>query len=193
MKTKLLSLLFFVFTIYVAAQTTYNLNWKLNIGTNIDLTVNINDIVTWTWTDGIIHNVTSSSGSSETFNSPDLTGNGQTYSYTFTKAGSNPYVCTYHSGNMSGTITVSAPLGIEDASISNFSISPNPAKNYIKIQLPQSIAEAKIEVFNILGKQIYSNANYRDNPIDITSWERGITLIKVSSEGQSKIKKFIKQ
>lgn len=52
----------------------------------------------------ITHNVTA-----DAFKSGDVEG-GKSWSYTFSKAGTYAYVCTYHDG-MKGTITVSGSTG----------------------------------------------------------------------------------
>ena len=68
----------------------------------------VGDTVKWTFVDDTNnpHTVTSDDGS--TFDSqPKVTGNkGDTFTFTFTKAGSFAYHCTFHA-NMKGTMTVS--------------------------------------------------------------------------------------
>jgi plastocyanin len=58
--------------------------------------------IAWTNADSVAHNVTATSGAS--FRSSDF-GQGGTYSYTPTRAGTIAYVCTLHPG-MTGTIVV---------------------------------------------------------------------------------------
>lgn len=58
--------------------------------------------VTWKNDDSVSHTVTSKTG---LFDSKDMY-NGNTFSYTFKKAGTYPYVCIYHS-MMTGTVVVS--------------------------------------------------------------------------------------
>ncbi len=65
-------------------------------------TVKVGQKVTWTNDDSTNHNVTAQSGAS--FKSNDF-GNGQTFSFTPTKAGTIQYVCTIHPG-MTATLTV---------------------------------------------------------------------------------------
>jgi plastocyanin len=65
-------------------------------------TVKVGQKVTWTNDDPVVHNVTAKSGAS--FKSSDF-GNGKTFSFTPTKAGTISYVCTLHSG-MTGTLKV---------------------------------------------------------------------------------------
>ena len=82
-------------------------------------------------------------------------------------------------------------LGTEDFSISKFTISPNPSHSEIKLNFSQSSRNASVEVFDILGKQVYSKTEY-ENPINISDWEKGIYLIKVSDRESAQTKKFIK-
>jgi plastocyanin len=73
-------------------------NFAFNPGS---LSVAVGDTVTWTNTDTVAHTVTSRDG---TFNSGTLEP-GKTFTFTFTKAGSFDYVCSFHP-NMTGTIVV---------------------------------------------------------------------------------------
>lgn len=66
------------------------------------LTVKKGEKITWTNDEAVPHNVTASSGAS--FKSA-LLNQGQTFTFTPTKAGTIKYACTIHPG-MDGTITV---------------------------------------------------------------------------------------
>ncbi len=74
--------------------------------TPAQLTVKVGTTVVWTSEDGVPHTVTADDGS---FNSGNLK-KGDSFKFTFTKAGKFPYYCTFHGtaggGGMSGTITV---------------------------------------------------------------------------------------
>jgi plastocyanin len=65
-------------------------------------TVSVGQKVIWTNQDTVDHNVTANAGAS--FHSQDF-GQGKTYEFTPTKAGTIKYVCTLHPG-MDGTLTV---------------------------------------------------------------------------------------
>lgn len=69
---------------------------------NPDLHVKVGDTVVWTNQDTAPHTVTSDTGNE--LMSPTLS-NGQSYSHTFTTAGTYAYHCTIHS-MMKGTVTV---------------------------------------------------------------------------------------
>jgi plastocyanin len=64
--------------------------------------VSVGQKIDWTNDDSVAHNVTATGGAS--FRSSDF-GQGGTFSYTPTKAGTIAYVCTLHPG-MDGTIVV---------------------------------------------------------------------------------------
>ena len=66
------------------------------------ITVKAGTKVTWTQTDAVSHTITSDSGN---MLSSSLLARGQTYSYTFTKAGTYTYHCTPHP-YMKGTVVV---------------------------------------------------------------------------------------
>ena len=70
-----------------------------------ELTISVGDTVTWTNNDGMSHTATSTSGP-ESFDSGNI-GSGDTWSFTFTEAGTYEYKCDYHS-SMTATIIVNA-------------------------------------------------------------------------------------
>ncbi|MHB8451295.1 MAG: cupredoxin domain-containing protein [Mycobacteriales bacterium] len=65
------------------------------------LTVHVGQTVTWTNQDATAHTVMANGGA---FHSADL-GQGQSYSFTFTRAGNYPYYCTIHPF-MTASVTV---------------------------------------------------------------------------------------
>jgi hypothetical protein len=189
MKKTLLLLMFTAFG--VQAQTTHDLDWEIGIGSNLNLTINVGDKVRWTWTDTFPHTVQSEVGSTETFNSGTKTGLGSSYIHTFNVIGTNPYKCGFHPLSMAGTITVENPLDIEEYSIENFTISPNPAYDQLSLIMPNGIEFKSISIFDLLGQKMYSS-NKLEYTIDISKLNKGLYLIKVSSLGISHTKRFIK-
>jgi len=193
MKTKLLIIL--CFGIFSAnAQTTYDLDWYKDIGSNVDLTIDIGDTVRWTWTSGN-HTVTSLEGSTETFDSGFLGPIGSTYSHTFTLEGTNPYYCVVHgAASMSGTITVQNPLGLEDETFTSFNMYPNPSNSVLNVELPQHITEGNVKVFSILGKEFLAKTFEATHSVElnVSNLAQGIYLVEVQSGGRSKTKQFVK-
>jgi len=190
MKIKLLALIF-LGLFCAEAQTTYDLDWNTSVGTSLDLDIDVDDTVRWTWTDAFPHSVTSSVGSTEMFGNAIVSGEGTMFEYTFKVVGTNPYICGQHTLTMGGTITVQT-LGIEDFSLKSFLIKPNPSSFSLNIELPNNITNAKVEVYDVLGKQIY-NKEITKTPIDIADWSRGVYLVRVSTSNATHTKRFVKQ
>lgn len=92
-------------------------------------------------------------------------------------------------------IEASTTLSTNDEVFTNdFSIYPNPSSSKLKIALPTTLNNAKVEVHDILGKRIYSqNMNTVNKSIDVSQWNSGVYLVKVSSDTSSQTKRFIKQ
>ncbi|HET8810090.1 MAG TPA: T9SS type A sorting domain-containing protein [Flavobacteriaceae bacterium] len=184
---------FFTIALFVGlgayAQQTHQLNWAM--GVQADLTIDKGDTVEWTMSDGVQHTVTSDAGSTESFNS-GTKNPGETFSFTFTVVGTNPYGCNFHT-NMSGTITVLA-LSIDERSIREFSIVPNPATSEIAIELPSQIENGRASIYNILGEMLYSQPlNSLNTTINIAAWSDGVYLIKIGNGNVSTTKRFIKK
>ena len=181
------------------AQDTYNLDWFTGIGSNVDLTIESGDKIIWTWTSPNHTVENDPAGSSvETFNSGFLGPNGSTFEHTFTVIGSNDYYCSVHgAGSMSGTITVVADGSLsanqfEDPS--EFMISPNPGQNWLKIKLPILQDDLKVEVFDVLGKRVYSSRLTKlETSIQVSNWKSGIYLVRVSNDVVTHTKRFMKQ
>lgn len=185
-------LLFFAFVaIQMHAQVTHELNWQIGIGTNVDLTIEVGDIVRWTWTDDARHTVESTVGSTETFNSSTLTGNGSTYSHIFSMVGTNPYICGFHPGTMAGTITVEEALSNKEFSLKNIALSPNPAKDFLTLNIPNGLDLKTVTIYNIIGKEINS-IPYLGNKINISNLTSGMYLLKLNTSNSSITKRFFK-
>lgn len=77
------------------------------VPTTSSTTINVGDTVTWDWADALPHSVTTVTGP-VTFDSGVLTGDNQTFAFTFTQAGTYTYRCIVHPNGMTGTVTVQA-------------------------------------------------------------------------------------
>jgi plastocyanin len=70
-------------------------------------TVSVGQVVTWTWTNtGSTPHSVRSQGSPGFTSSGTETGNGTTYTFTFTAPGTYQYDCAVHGSAMTGTIVV---------------------------------------------------------------------------------------
>ena len=215
MKTKLLSIVFTLVVTFGFAQTeTITVPWdffsvpasdtaNFPLGPMFDteFTIEVGDKVVWEWLSNG-HNVKSVAGSTETFGTTggdfDTFLAPYSYEYTFTQVGVNPYVCKPHEFFMYGTVTV-----VPEGTLSNralkenisFSLSPNPSNQFLNLSLPIAIDSTALEVFDVLGKKIYElkigTANF--SRIDVSSWNSGVYLVKVSNDYSSQTKRFVKQ
>ncbi|GGI57919.1 T9SS type A sorting domain-containing protein [Winogradskyella haliclonae] len=100
------------------------------------------------------------------------------------------------SGNRGGTVA-SIVLSNEDFQLNpaRFTISPNPSTNDLNIGiLYDASRDYNLEVYDVLGKQIYRGQLIKDDStIDVRSWRRGVYLVKLSSDQSTQTKRFIKQ
>ncbi|MBQ0767852.1 MAG: T9SS type A sorting domain-containing protein [Bizionia sp.] len=202
MKTKLLFVLLLFFCFKGIAQTdTYNLNWFVGIGSNVDLTIETGDTVIWTWTSPNHSVENDPAGTSvETFNSGVLAANGSTFTFTFTTLGSNDYYCGVHgAASMSGTITVVAEGTLSTPQFktpTSFSMHPNPGRYTLEVDLPSINKEGLLfEVFDLLGKRIYKQRLTKLNStIGVTEWDSGVYLIRITDKNSavSLTKRFVK-
>jgi plastocyanin len=201
---KLLFITLFCASITVAAQTkNITIDWSFNStpasngNANSSRTIEVGDTVTWNWYSGGSHNVKSNSSSNETFESQFFT-EGGTFSYTFTSVGTNEYVCSPHSSNMFGTITVVAEGVLNTKSfdlLADIKMYPNPASSKINFDFKNN-DELNVKIYTLLGKEIFSNSITKtDNSISIASLAKGIYVARITSkDGESSTtKRFIKQ
>ena len=87
-----------------------------------------------------------------------------------------------------------ATLGISQKVLSTFSITPNPADRFVRVNLPKDIKNARLEIYNILGKKIVDkNISNSDGVIDLYSWDSGVYLLKLNAHGKSATKQLIKK
>ena len=181
MKYKLLLLLILLFTNLIYSQTNHQLNWNMS-STNQQITIAVDDTVTWTWGSGT-HNLRSTGGV-EMFDS-GYYGPGYQFSHTFTIPGVTTYICDPHPNSMYGTVTVTATASVGEQVLFNFKIAPVPASDIINISL-DSIGNDKIsiEVYDLLGRQnisTISNVTNGKTSLSISGLTRGIYVLKVIS------------
>jgi len=79
-------------------------------------------------------------------------------------------------------------LGINDQSLTNISIYPNPVDDKLSIQGVLDVSE--ISIYDVLGKLVLSNT--KSNEIEVYNLKKGIYIIKIVAEQKETIQKFIK-
>jgi hypothetical protein len=79
----------------------------------------------------------------------------------------------------------------ESIVLNSISISPNPAMEYIDIAAPQ---KSEIEIITIHGQSIKNIVMENTHSvIDISAFAKGIYLVKIKTEKNITVKKFIKE
>ena len=192
MKYKLL-LFAVLFYSHTYSQTNHQLNWNMS-STNQQITIAVDDTVTWTWGSGT-HNLRSTGGV-EMFDS-GYHGPGYQFSHTFTIPGVTTYICDPHPNSMYGTVTVTATASVLEQNQLNFNIFPVPASDLINISLDNiGNGQISIEVYDLLGRQnmsTISNVINGKTSLNISGLTRGIYVLKVISGTTTSVKRFIKE
>ena len=76
----------------------------------------------------------------------------------------------------------------------SFSISPNPATTKLNVHLPASYKQAEVIVYDVLGKQVYkTDLTILRSSINVSKWNSGVYLVKITSGEVSQTKRFVKQ
>lgn len=86
-------------------------------------------------------------------------------------------------------------LGVDDfEETTNFKLFPNPTNSTLNIQILNGTSNGTVEVYDLLGKKIFNLILTSNNvsQIDVTNWNNGLYLIKISSEESVETKRFIK-
>jgi PKD repeat protein len=119
-----------------------------------------------------------------------------------TNAGAGTHIATYNFTNSTGcsgsatfTFNVSTCTGIEQLSLNEFNLKPNPATDYLYLELiNQSLIGMSIEIYDALGKLVQKEiASEINNKIEISNLSKGIYIVRcVSKTGAQTSKRIIK-
>ncbi|HIP47909.1 MAG TPA: T9SS type A sorting domain-containing protein [Lutibacter sp.] len=93
----------------------------------------------------------------------------------------------YCHGNAENQNECSGYLGTNDFIEKSFNIYPNPVQKTLFVESENS---SSLELFNILGKQIYSNKNKKKYSIDMSNYTEGFYLLKVTDMVDGYVKTF---
>jgi plastocyanin len=179
------------------AQTTHNVAITNYMFSPSTLTINQNDIVKWTCTQGT-HNVNGTTG---TFaNNPASFGTTVksatwNYSFPFTVPGKYDYQCDPHASmGMTGTITVLAATGIDNNNLNNeldVYFDKTNKKMVFKLNSDQSqlVAPFSLKVFNTLGVVVHQapNLNGLEMAIDCRQWAPTVYLYTIADRNGNKL------
>ena len=79
---------------------------------------------------------------------------------------------------------------VDDVFSSKVSVYPNPANEFVTISTLEKID--RVEVFNLLGKQVIKTSTLNNNILDVSSLSKGVYLMKLTSGNSVATRKFIK-
>lgn len=90
-----------------------------------------------------------------------------------------------------GEINVSfQTLSVEGNLVSNFNIYPNPAKGILYID-SNTVEVSSIKIYDLLGKQVFSQNGLENNELNISSLNSGLYLLKIDTLEGAVNKKII--
>lgn len=100
----------------------------------------------------------------------------------------------YHGFENKGISMQSFTLSNTEVALNDFKISPNPAKSKVTISLPNGATNVKLDVFDVLGKKVMTKSLSSLNAtFDVSKWNSGIYLMRITSDNRTQTKRFVKQ
>ncbi|MBO3098869.1 T9SS type A sorting domain-containing protein [Gelidibacter pelagius] len=113
-------------------------------------------------------------------------------SLNFTWAIGSSYALDRHSAR--GGSMQSLTLSQDEAALSDFTMTPNPGRSKFELRLPIGVSNVKLQVYDVLGKNILSKSvNTLSTTVDVSKWNNGVYLVRVTSDNGSQTKRFVKQ
>lgn len=179
-----------------ALATVHTINATGMVFSPSTLTIQMGDTVQWMWVDGF-HTTTSTSipVGAVAWDEP-LGANNTTYMYIPTVLGTYNFKCIPHeSMGMLGSFTVTPPLGIKNLSEIAANVSPNPAKDVIRISAKEKISSAQL--FDISGKLVRTlqpvNATSSEQTYSVTGIATGTYFLQIHAGDKVAVQKLVIQ
>lgn len=89
------------------------------------------------------------------------------------------------------SITIIDYTGIDENSIVNLEVYPNPASSQITVSVPNSEA-SEVTIYSISGAMIQGATTFNNKTsIDVSNWESGIYFMNVTNQGKQSVTKFV--
>lgn len=103
------------------------------------------------------------------------------------------YELGYHGENR-GIIMEPLTLSQASFSVDAFKLYPNPSKDNFAINLSNYSSDVRLTVFDVLGKRILTKQlSGLSSSIDVSKWNNGVYLVRVTSNAGTQTKRFVKQ
>lgn len=92
-----------------------------------------------------------------------------------------------------GFATANLALSTDEFTLAGFKLYPNPVSYMVALELPQNIESVDVAIFDLTGKKVFENkVTSLENKIDVSIFETGNYILKVSSECKVYETKFVK-
>ena len=82
-------------------------------------------------------------------------------------------------------------LGVEGSELAPLTIYPNPNSGSVSIKLDKSISNASINIYDALGKVVFSQEKFNGNMIHVSDLEGGIYIVNVNNNTRNYESKLI--
>jgi len=115
-----------------------------------------------------------------------VTAKGSVYSPSGNPPGQN-YSLIVYADNLTATVSR------EDMELSQVKIYPNPIENTLFIQNTLDYQIEKIEIFDVIGKNVYSSDIVNNNSVNVSNLTSGIYLVKLYSGSAHTTQKIVKK
>ena len=74
-------------------------------------------------------------------------------------------------------------MGIEEKPIDNIDIYPNPAQDFVSVELPKNISKAQLAIYNLTGQLVLQKQIMQPNQqIPITELGNGVYIFVIQNE-----------
>ena len=99
----------------------------------------------------------------------------------------NPAINTAHT-----VVEGSAPLSVDDETLLNMTLYPNPVDEVLIIKTAADLTEKIATVFDMTGKRVY-NQKLLNNELNVSSLQEGVYMLRIESNGRQITRRFIKK
>ena len=99
----------------------------------------------------------------------------------------NPTINTAHT-----IVEGSAPLSVDDETLLNMTLYPNPVDEVLIIKTAADLTEKIATVFDMTGKRVY-NQKLLNNELNVSSLQEGVYMLRIESNGRQITRRFIKK
>ncbi|MEW6469504.1 MAG: T9SS type A sorting domain-containing protein [Bacteroidota bacterium] len=181
---KIYALSLLVIAVSASQAATINVTVSDNVFTPASFSAVTGDVVVWSWTGSMAHNVTSVTIPTGAVSFASPTQASGTFSYTITVAGNYGYVCTLHQTvGMVGGFTVTAS-GIDDPAVKASSLLyPNPCMDKVTVEYSGADEIRFTSVTGLVVKSVVLDPSGNRAEIDLSDLPAGIYFYSALREG----------